>query len=49
VLIYKILLPTEWTAFEATGRFDSSPLEQRSGFIHCSSGEQVAEVLGSTA
>lgn len=42
VLIYKILLPAEWAEFEATGRFDGSPLDQSSGFIHCSSREQVA-------
>jgi uncharacterized protein (DUF952 family) len=41
MLIYKILLPDEWAAFEAAGRFDGSPLDRASGFIHCSSGEQV--------
>ncbi|MEV4827068.1 DUF952 domain-containing protein [Micromonospora sp. NPDC049257] len=42
MLIYKILLPTEWAGFEAAGRFDGSPLDHSSGFIHCSSREQVA-------
>ena len=42
VLIYKILLPTEWAEFEAVGRFDGSPFDHASGFIHCSSREQVA-------
>jgi uncharacterized protein (DUF952 family) len=42
VLIYKILLPTEWAEFEAAGRFDGSPFDHSSGFIHCSSREQVA-------
>jgi uncharacterized protein (DUF952 family) len=41
VLIYKILLPAEWAAFEAAGRFDGSPFDHQSGFIHCSSREQV--------
>ncbi|WP_341718272.1 DUF952 domain-containing protein [Micromonospora sp. FIMYZ51] len=41
MLIYKILLPGEWAEFEATGRFDGSPLDRSSGFIHCSAREQV--------
>jgi uncharacterized protein (DUF952 family) len=43
VLIYKILLPAEWDAFEAAGSFDGSPFDRESGFIHLSSREQVAE------
>jgi uncharacterized protein (DUF952 family) len=43
VLIYKILLPTQWAEFEATGRFDGSPFDRSSGFIHCSSREQVGD------
>jgi uncharacterized protein (DUF952 family) len=43
-LIYKILLPGEWAAFEAAGRFDGSDLDHRSGFVHCSSREQVGAV-----
>jgi uncharacterized protein (DUF952 family) len=42
MLIYKILLPSEWAEFEATGRFDGSPFDRSSGFIHCSSREQVS-------
>jgi uncharacterized protein (DUF952 family) len=42
VLIYKILLPAEWADFEAAGQFDGSPFDHSSGFIHCSSREQVA-------
>ncbi|GAA4725426.1 DUF952 domain-containing protein [Phytohabitans rumicis] len=45
MLIYKILLPAEWDQFEATGQFDGSPFDHTSGFIHCSSRDQV----GSTA
>lgn len=41
MLIYKILLPTEWADFETTGRFDGSPVDCSSGFVHCSSREQV--------
>jgi uncharacterized protein (DUF952 family) len=43
VLIYKILLPAEWQAFEAAGRFDGSAFDRDSGFIHLSSRDQVAE------
>jgi uncharacterized protein (DUF952 family) len=42
VLVYKILLPPEWAAFAAAGRFDGSPFDVESGYIHCSSREQVA-------
>jgi uncharacterized protein (DUF952 family) len=43
VLIYKILLPSEWAAFETEERLDGSPFDRSSGFIHCSSRAQVAE------
>jgi uncharacterized protein (DUF952 family) len=43
VLIYKILLPAEWGAFEAAGQFDGSPSDREDGFIHLSSRDQVAE------
>lgn len=42
MLVYKILLPAEWAAFEATGSFDGSPFDRNSGYIHCSSREQVS-------
>ena len=41
-MIYRILLPSEWASFEAAGRFDGSDFDHSSGFIHCSSREQVA-------
>ncbi len=41
MLIYKILLPTEWAQFEEAGSFDGSPFDRASGFIHCSSRKQV--------
>jgi uncharacterized protein (DUF952 family) len=44
VLIYKILLPSEWADFDAAGRFDGSTFDHESGFIHCSSREQVGAV-----
>ena len=40
--IYKILVPTEWEAFESEGVFAGSPLDLRSGFVHCSTRGQVA-------
>ncbi|MDQ7903098.1 DUF952 domain-containing protein [Phytohabitans sp. ZYX-F-186] len=47
MLIYKILLPAEWAEWEAAGRFEGSPFDHESGFIHCSSRAQVgATALG---
>jgi hypothetical protein len=46
VLIYKILLPPEWSVFEATGTFTGSDFDHASGFVHCSSGEQLATTAG---
>jgi len=42
VTIYKILLPQEWARFQDQGRFDGSPFDATSGFVHCSSRAQVA-------
>jgi len=42
VTIYKILLPQEWARFQEQGRFDGSPFDGTSGFVHCSSRAQVA-------
>ena len=42
VLIYKILLPPEWQAFQEAGRFEGSAVDQESGFIHLSGREQLA-------
>jgi uncharacterized protein (DUF952 family) len=44
MLIYKILLPPEWAAFEAAGFFAGSPFDRESGYVHCSSRDQVAGV-----
>ena len=42
MLIYKILLPAEWAQFQTAGRFDGSPFDRTSGYIHLSTREQVA-------
>jgi uncharacterized protein (DUF952 family) len=42
VLVYKILLPSEWEEFDAAGQFGGSPLDVSSGFVHCSSRAQVS-------
>ncbi len=42
-LIYKIFRAEEFKAFEAAGRTRGSPDDVRDGFIHFSTGEQVAE------
>ena len=41
MLIYKVLLPSEWAEFGRQGQFDGSPFDVSSGFIHCSSSVQV--------
>jgi uncharacterized protein (DUF952 family) len=41
LLIYKFLLPTECAEFKTTGRFNGSPFDHSSGFIHCSSHKEV--------
>lgn len=40
-VIYKVLLPSEWAEFNDAGHFDGSPFDHESGFVHCSSREQV--------
>jgi uncharacterized protein (DUF952 family) len=42
MLIYKILLPSEWAEFHRAGHFDGSSLDRNSGFVHCSSRAQLA-------
>ena len=41
MLIYKILRPSEWAAFGASGAFEGSRDDRRDGFIHCSSRDQL--------
>ncbi|MGW4464714.1 DUF952 domain-containing protein [Micromonospora sp. NPDC004704] len=40
--VYKILLPAEWATLQGSGRFDGSPFDRASGYIHLSTREQVA-------
>ena len=41
MVIYKLLRPAEWAEFQAVGRFDGTPFDHESGFIHCSSRAQA--------
>ena len=43
--LFKIFRADEWAAFAAAGRFDGSADDRRDGFIHLSTGEQVAGTL----
>jgi uncharacterized protein (DUF952 family) len=45
-IIYKICPAELWHEAELAGRFDGSPVDLADGFIHFSSGEQVAETAG---
>ncbi|HYD45700.1 MAG TPA: DUF952 domain-containing protein [Phenylobacterium sp.] len=41
--IYKLLGAGEWAAAQAAGRFEGSEVDRRDGYIHFSTGAQVAE------
>lgn len=41
--IYKLLGADEWAAAQATGRFEGSEVDRLDGYIHLSTGAQVAE------
>jgi len=41
-LVYKLLRPAEWVAFQTDGVFAGSPDDLRDGFIHLSAADQVA-------
>lgn len=41
--IYKIFTREEWEAFRETGVFEGSADDRRDGFIHLSTGAQLAE------
>lgn len=43
MLVYKILHQAEWHALERDGELRGSAVDLRDGFVHLSSGEQVAE------
>nr|WP_047576386.1 DUF952 domain-containing protein [Methylobacterium sp. ZNC0032] len=42
-LIYKICPDALWSEAEAKGRFDGAPIDLADGYIHFSTGAQVAE------
>jgi uncharacterized protein (DUF952 family) len=42
-LIYKILRPEQWAAFQARGTFSGAPVDIADGYIHFSTGEQARE------
>ena len=41
--VYKILDAAEWDEARARGRYDGSEVDRRDGYIHFSTGAQVAE------
>lgn len=43
MLIYKIFRADEFAAFESAGRTEGAPVDLSDGFIHFSTGVQVAE------
>ena len=42
-IVYKIVPAGLWAQAEAAGRFDGAPVDAADGFIHFSTGAQVAE------
>jgi uncharacterized protein (DUF952 family) len=44
-LIYKVLRAAEWGAMQARGVFKGSPDDQRDGFIHFSTAEQLEATI----
>ena len=46
MLIYKILRADEWDAFKAAGKTRGAPIDLADGFIHFSTGAQVAATAG---
>lgn len=45
MMIYKIFRADEWAAFEAAGQTTGAPIDLTDGYIHISTGEQVAETV----
>jgi len=43
--VYKVLSSSEWSAARASGTYGGSADDQRDGFIHFSTAEQLAETL----
>ena len=44
-MIFKIATPDDWAPAERAGRFDGSAHDKADGFIHFSTGPQLAETL----
>ena len=45
MLIFKVLHPAEWAAFQAEGRTAGAPVDLADGFIHFSTAEQLHGTL----
>ncbi|MBL4812391.1 MAG: DUF952 domain-containing protein [Rhodobacteraceae bacterium] len=45
MLIYKILRADEWAQLQSKGTSTGAPIDVADGYIHISTGEQVAETL----
>jgi len=45
LMIYKILIATEWQSLEATGQFEGSAADKADGFIHFSRANQLQGTL----
>jgi uncharacterized protein (DUF952 family) len=45
MVIYKIATVAQWRAAEAVGVFEGAPIDLADGYIHFSTGAQVAETL----
>lgn len=45
MIIFKIATRAQWQAAEASGAFEGAPIDLADGYIHFSTGGQVAETL----
>lgn len=45
MLVYKVLRPEEWQAFDAEGETDGAPVDRADGYVHFSTAEQLGETL----
>ena len=45
MVIYKVATLAQWRAAEAAGVFEGAPIDRADGYIHFSTGAQVAETL----
>ncbi|MEE9453845.1 MAG: DUF952 domain-containing protein [Paracoccaceae bacterium] len=45
MMIYKIFRAHEWAAFEQAGKTAGAPVDLADGFVHFSTGKQVAETV----